>query len=158
MLAYCIELRERIVAFIDEGNRLKDAVETFRVSYSSIHRLMLQREKTGELSAKPHGGGNPGRFKPEDLALLGRLSEEHSDSYLHELADMLSKAGGPTVHLSTICNRLKELGLTRKKKTSMRPSKTPPKCRRNAISSVKRSQRSIHGSWSSPMNRASTEG
>lgn len=132
MRAYCQDLRERIVAFIDEGHLLRDAVETFKVSPSCVQGLLRRRDETGQFAAKPHGGGNPGKFRPDDLALLKRLCEEHPDAYLHELADLLAEAGGPRVKEATICRRLKALGLTRKKKPYVQPSKTQRTFRRSA--------------------------
>lgn len=155
MSCYSQDLRERVLAFLDEGNTYQDAVETFKISYSCVRALVRLREETGSLLPKPHGGGNPGRFRPEDLATLNRLSEEHPDAYLRELADMLEAAGGPRVQLSTLCERLKELGLTRKKKTSMQPSKTHRKYRRSAGHSATRSLPSIRENWSSSTSQGS---
>lgn len=146
MRAYCQDLRERVVAFVDEGQLLKDAVETFKVSPSFVQCLLRRRDETGEISAKPHGGGNPGSFRPEDLATLRRLSEEHPDAYLKELADMLEAAGGPRVQLPAICKRLKALGITRKKKAYAPPSKTSRKYKRSATHSARRSAPSTRGS------------
>ena len=129
MLAYSQDLRERIVWFVDEGHTCEDAVEIFKVSESCVRALLRQRDATGELSAKPHGGGNPGSFRPEDLELLRQLCEEDPDAYLRELAEKLVLAGGPRVHPATICRRLQMLGLTRKKKTFMQLNRTPQRCR-----------------------------
>lgn len=144
MRAYGQDLRERIVAFVDEGNLLSDAVETFKVSASSIQRLLRRRDETGEFASKPHGGGNPGRLGPEHLATLRKLCDEHQDAYLRELADLLEGAGGPAVRLSTIYKRLKAMGITRKKKHCGQKSKTAPRCRRSAKHSATRFSPSTH--------------
>lgn len=149
MRAYSQDLRERIVAFVDDGHLLKDAAETFDVSPSCVRGLLRRRDETGQIEAKPHGGGNPGKFGPDDLALLKRLCEEHPDAYLSELADMLAKAGGPQVQVPTICKRLKALGLTRKKKPCAQPSKTQRTFKRSAKLSAKPSLPSTHSRSSS---------
>lgn len=139
MRAYCQDLRERIVAFVDEGHLLRDAVETFKVSHSCVQGLLRRRDETGQFAAKPHGGGNPGRFRAQELTLLRTLSDEHPDAYLTELADLLAAAGGPRVQPSTICKRLTAMGITRKKKRCEPPSKTHRKSRPSVRHSVKRS-------------------
>ncbi|HEY9765803.1 MAG TPA: IS630 transposase-related protein, partial [Chroococcales cyanobacterium] len=67
MSGYSLDLRERVLAFIDEGQTYKDAVETFKISYSCVRALVRLRDETGTVNPRPHGGGNPGKFKPEDL-------------------------------------------------------------------------------------------
>ena len=151
MPAYSLDLRERIVAFFDEGHTIKDTVETFKVSVSCLRSLLRLRDRSGGLAARPPGGGHPSILRPEDLVTLRRLVEEQPDAYLRELADRLAEAGGPRVQPSAICKRLKELGLTRKKKISMQPSKTPTRFRSSAKPSVKRSRPSIQASSSSSM-------
>jgi transposase len=146
MRAYCQDLRERVVAFVDEGNLVGDAVETFHVSPSFVQWLLRRRDATGQFAAKPHGGGNPGSFSPENLACLARLSAEHPDAYLAELADLLHAAGGPRVHPSTVCKRLKALGITRKKKVYVPQSKTHRRFKRSARSSANRSATSTPAS------------
>ena len=138
MLAYSQDLRERIVWFVDEGNTVRDAAEVFKVSCSCIQGLLRRRNQRGDCAAKPHGGGNPGSFRPEDLVLLHQLCDEQPDAYLRELADRLALAGGPRVHPATICKHLLEMGLTRKKKTFMRPSETPKKLLNSVTSSSRR--------------------
>lgn len=144
MRAYSEDLRERVLAYVDEGNFFDDAVETFRVSATWLRALLRRREQTGRIDAKPHGGGNPGKFGPDDLALLKRLCEEHPDAYLGELADMLAAAGGPRVRVPTICKRLKALGLTRKKKSCEQQNKTQRPFRRSAKPSARPSPPSTH--------------
>lgn len=145
MSSYSLDLRKRVLTYIDEGHTYKDAVETFKVSYSCVRSLVRLYEETGDLSPKPHGGGNPGRFRSEDLETLCRLSEEHPDAYLRELADMLEAAGGPRVRPPALCERLKALDLTRKKKSCERPSRTHRKYKRSARPSSMRSLPSIRG-------------
>jgi transposase len=143
MSGYSLDLRERVLAFIDEGQTYKDAVETFKISYSCVRALVRLRDETGTVNPRPHGGGNPGKLKPEDLVLLRQLCEEHPDAYLRELADMLEAKIGLRVQPPALCERLKSLGLTRKKKAYMQPNRTHRKYWRNVTPSAKRSPPSI---------------
>ena len=76
---------------------------------------------------KPHGGGPSRELDAEDRAELRRLHEEDNDAYLHELADRLAERRGKRVGRNVIASELAEMGITRKKNTSERPSKTHPK-------------------------------
>ncbi len=50
-----IELRERVVAFVDEGNGHREAARHFRVSAKFVNDMIKLRRETGGLVAKRQG-------------------------------------------------------------------------------------------------------
>ena len=61
--SHSIELRERVVAFVDEGNSHRDAARHFRVLPKFVHDMVKLRRETGALLAKPQGNlGRTGKI------------------------------------------------------------------------------------------------
>lgn len=50
---YSLDLRERVLAFVDEGQTYQDAVDTFKISYSCLRTLVRLRDETGTLDPRP---------------------------------------------------------------------------------------------------------
>ena len=48
-------LRERIVAFVEEGHANREAARHFRVSPRFVNDLMILHREAGSLAAKPQG-------------------------------------------------------------------------------------------------------
>lgn len=121
MIAYSLDLRERIVAAYDarEGTQEQLAAR-FRVSVSFVAKLLRQRRRHGTIAPLPHGGGRPTAFDEQALARLREAVRATPDATLAELAD----ACGVSCSLATVFNALDRLGLTRKKSLAGRPSRT----------------------------------
>lgn len=115
-----MDLRVRVLAFIDDGQTYQDAVDTFRVSYSTVRDWVALRDEKGQPTPRPHGGGFPPKFKPEHLVLLRKLQDENSDAPYQELVEKLVAEGGPSVTPGTIGKRLRQMGYTRKKNAASR--------------------------------------
>ncbi len=47
--AYSIDLRERIVAFVEEGHTHRETAERFKVAISFINKLVKQKRDLGHL-------------------------------------------------------------------------------------------------------------
>jgi hypothetical protein len=76
---HSIELRERVVAFVDEGNSHRDAARHFRVSPKFVNDMVKLRRETGALLAKPQGNlGRTGKLRP--------MSQPPSNPIFHESA------------------------------------------------------------------------
>jgi transposase len=52
-----IELRERVVAFVDEGHGHREAARHFPVSPKFVNELIKLRRETGSLKPRPQGNG-----------------------------------------------------------------------------------------------------
>ena len=119
-----LELRQRVVAFVDEGNSHREAARHFRTSPKFVNDMIKLRRATGGLVPKPQGNGG-GCGKLSDLAdwVLARLAEK-GDLTLDELRLELEQEQGVTVHRSSVGHWLHRLGQSHKKKLCSPPSKS----------------------------------
>ncbi len=114
---YSQDLRDRILRAYDQGMKTKWIAEAFHVSPSWARRVKQRRRETGETTHRRMG--SPG-VTIVDRAQLNSLVCKHPDATLTELRVML----GVKCALSTLCEALKQLGFSLKKKRSMRRSRT----------------------------------
>ena len=121
---YSQDLRDRVLRAYDRGMRTKQIAETFGVSPAWARRVKQRRRETGETTARPMGG--PG-VTIVDRAQLAALVREHPDATLAELREYL----GVQCALSTLCMALKKMGVSFKKKRSMRRNRTGRTSRRD---------------------------
>jgi transposase len=137
MKPYSMDLRQRVLDDCDAGLATKDVAAKYSVSRSWVRRLKQRRRQTGEVAPRV---GTPGP-KPSWDAYADRLREavrQSPDATLAELGDRL----GLAVALSTLWRACKALGLSVKKKSSGRPSRTEPTSRRSGRSGKPPSRRS----------------
>jgi transposase len=125
--SYSLDLRERVVAKYDEGFSYDDVGELFSVHPRTVRRWVKQRDELGYLENRPHKGGPEPTLDEEGLAELRRLHEADNDAYLHELAERLSEKLGKPISVGIVGRKLLEMGITRKRNTLKRLSKTNPK-------------------------------
>jgi transposase len=145
-----LDLRQRIVATYDEGKWTQDEVaKRFRVSLGMVKKLLQQRRRTGEIEARHRFSGRKARLMPERGKELKGLVAKEPDITLAEIKGRLGLACTiPAIHQVLV-----KLGLTYKKRRSMRPSKTGPMSRKNdAAGSVAKAD-SILRDWSSSTSR-----
>src|SRR4051794_41774589 len=72
--AYSMDLRERIVAAVDEGMSQSQAAERFGVSLRSVERYLARRRATGGLAAtEQRPGREPRQRRPPQGRLPARL-------------------------------------------------------------------------------------
>jgi transposase len=145
-----LDLRQRIVATYDEGKWTQEEVaKRFRVSLGMVKKLLQQRRRTGEIEARHRFSGRKARLMPERGKELKGLVAKEPDITLAEIKGRLGLACTiPAIHQVLV-----KLGLTYKKRRSMRPSKTGPMSRKNdAAGSVAKAD-SILRDWSSSTSR-----
>ena len=65
-----IELRERVVGYVEEGHTHRASAERFRVSPRFVNDMVILKRETGCLEAKPQGHGGA----------VGKLSSTMSPS------------------------------------------------------------------------------
>ena len=116
-----VDLRERIVAAVDEGMSRRGAAKRFEVSESCAIKLVQLWKRTGSVAPARRGK------KPFALAghetLVRELVAAQPDITLEELQARLSTAG-IAVAISSIWRFLDSLGLTLKKRRSTPPSRS----------------------------------
>ena len=65
-----IELRERVVAFVEEGHSHRAAATHFRVSPRFVNNMMILKRETGSVSAMRQGhGGAASKLKDHGCLL-----------------------------------------------------------------------------------------
>ena len=145
-----LDLRQRIVATYDEGKWTQEEVaKRFRVSLGMVKKLLQQRRRTGEIEARHRFSGRKARLMPERGKELKGLVAKEPDITLAEIKGRLGLACTiPAIHQVLV-----KLGLTYKKRRSMRPSKTGPMSRKNdAAGSVAKADSTLRD-WSSSTSR-----
>jgi transposase len=115
--AYPQALRDRVLAACDRGMKTKEVAVLFAVSKSWVRRIKQRRREHGETTPRPCGGATVVKI---DLDRLARLVKQHRDATIRELHARL----GADCVASAVGVALKRLGLTLKKRQSMRRSKT----------------------------------
>ena len=116
-----LDLRRRIVETYDEGEWTQEEVaKRFRVSLGMVKKLLMQRRRTGQIAARHRFSGRKARLLPERGAELKRLVAKEPDLTLTEMKDRLKL----DCTIGAIHWVLGRLGLTYKKRRSMRLNKT----------------------------------
>jgi len=116
-----VELRERVVGFVESGHSHRCAAERFQVSPRFVNDMVILKRTTGSLQAKPQGHQGGGKLQDHHSWLQERIAT-NGDLTLDELCVEL-KERGISVHRSSICRLFQRLGLSHKKK---------PDCQRTA--------------------------
>lgn len=132
---YSQDLRERVIAAVDSGTGAYVAAPLFRVSVSYIYKALIRRRVTGEVTARPSGGGPRPKLAPHDDALRARIAAE-PDITLAELQAWLLAERQVTVSIGCLSNRLQFLDLPLKKSRSELPSRigwTSPRLGRSGV-------------------------
>src|SRR6478672_6790456 len=89
---YSLDLRKRVVGFIEAGHSRHASAAHFGVSVSFVVKLMKNYQQTGSLAPKPSGGRRHSKLDPHRAFLLARLAE--ADMTMPELSAELATATG----------------------------------------------------------------
>ena len=148
--ALSLDLRERIVAAYDgeEGTKAEVA-QRFKVSLGMVKKLLAQRSRTGDLRARYRYCGRKAKLQPEQGARLKALVQQEPDLTLAEIKERLELS----CTIGAIHWVLARLGLTYKKRRSMRPSKTVLTSPRRAGNGGAARAGSTRPGWSSSTSR-----
>jgi transposase len=111
---YSLDLRERVVRFVEAGHSRHAAAAHFGVSVSFVVILMRNYRKTGSLAPKASGGRRHSKLDPHRAFLLGRVAEK-DDITMPELAAELAAAAGVQVAPASISRWLIRNGYRFKK-------------------------------------------
>jgi transposase len=117
-----MDLRSRALAALAEGMSCRASAVRFGVAAVTVIRWYYQRRNTGTYTAKPQGGDTRSRRIDAHAHTIQALHEARRDITLDELRRELSQAG-VTVAISTLHRFFARRGMTRKKRTGMRPSR-----------------------------------
>lgn len=114
---YSLDLRERIVGYVEAGHSARAAARVFGVSASTAVRLAAVHRRGGTIAPKPQGRapGTVGKLAAHIGFLLKKVKSE-PDITLAELASALRQAKGVEVQLSSIHRALIRAGYSYKKR------------------------------------------
>ena len=118
MRAYSMDLRERVLKDVDGGMTTVAVAAKYSVSPALVRRLKQRRKATGEVAPRVPKPRPPARAAHADR--LRAAIATTPDATLAELKARLAL----TVSLATLWRAVRDLGLTVKKKSSGRPSRT----------------------------------
>jgi transposase len=121
---YSQDLRERVVAYVEQGVSARAAAKRFDVSVSTAVRWVQRWRLEGQVEARAMGGDHRSRLK-EHRSLVLELIARQPDLTLQEIRSALASSG-ITVGLMTVWRFLAAHKLTLKKRACTPPSKTAP--------------------------------
>lgn len=123
--ALSVDLRERVIAAIDEGMSCRGAAARFGVSAASAIRWRALERRQGDVRPGALGGDRrSGRIEAQADVILG-LIEERPDITLAEIEAVLAERG-VAVSGSSIWRFFDRRGITLKKSRRTRTSKAAP--------------------------------
>ena len=90
--SYSLDLRKRVVRFVEAGHSCHAAARHFEVSVAFAVRLMAAFRATGSLAPKPEGGWRYSKLDPHCDFLVRRVAEK-ADITMPQLAAELAALG-----------------------------------------------------------------
>lgn len=115
---YSLDLRERVMAHVDDGSTRRGAAVYFGVSPSFVVLLSQRRQSTGSLSpavqGRPRGSGKLASHRDFLVAEI----KARPDMTMPELAARLQAEKGVTAHPSSLSRVLCAAGFTYKKNSA----------------------------------------
>ena len=120
-----LDLRERIVAVVDEGLSRRQAAARFSISPTTAIRW-CQRKASGKLAPARQGGDRRSHRIEAHADLILAAVAAAPDVTLEELRAKLIDAHGACFGLTTIWRFFDRRGITYKKRPRMPPSSSVP--------------------------------
>ena len=90
---YSLDLRERVVSYVEAGHSRRAAAAHFRVSHSFVINLMTALRERGAVTPKALGGWRHSKLDPHRVFILRRVAEK-DDISMPELAGEPQAASG----------------------------------------------------------------
>jgi len=90
--AYSLDLRRRVVRFVDAGHSRHEAASRFDVSVAFVVKLVAAWRASGSYASKPEGGWRYSKLDPHRVWLEQRVDQK-ADITMPELAEELAAKG-----------------------------------------------------------------
>jgi transposase len=117
MKPYSIDLRERVVSAIEQGDSsFRKVAQRFCVSKNCVERWVTQKRTQGHVVPRKQGGSVSAVMEHQDQLMA--IFEKQTDATLAEYCELLFDATGLWVSQSTMCRTFQRLDLPRQKKHS----------------------------------------
>jgi transposase len=124
MKAYSQDLRERVLAAVQEGEQSQAQIaKQFKIGLSTLELWLRRRRETGHCVALPHGGGRTRTLQDCERFLRAEVKQQPAVT-LEELCTRVADAHGVPASPSMMCRELQRLQLPRKKRPSTTASET----------------------------------
>ena len=114
-MAYSLDLRKRVLAALERGMEVDEAVSTFQVGRSTIFRWQAQQRTTGTLMARTSPGRTRLIAEGAEAGLRAQL-EQQPDATLAQHVAAWSDTDHPSVSVATMARAIARVGWTRKKR------------------------------------------
>jgi transposase len=114
MRAYSIDLKERLVRAVADGQPMREAARRFGVAVTTVKRALVQQRETGSLTRKPIPGCPRRIGKDQDAILRARL-EDAPDATVLEHCAWWAEHQGQELSEATMWRAMHRLGWTHKK-------------------------------------------
>lgn len=130
-MAYSMDFRRKVVEIYEINKSLRKTADTLHVSYKFVQDI-VKRSKAGEsIAPRPHGGGNPAKIQDIHIPFLMEMIESENDLRLEDMCQRLYEKFSLKIAVSTLCETLGRLGISRKKNFSRSSSRQERKCIKN---------------------------
>lgn len=127
--AHSQELRDLVLAAIDEGKAVEDVAALYKVDRSYIYKVVARRRLTGETTARAQRCHLGWKLALYHEAIRAQVAAQ-PDATLDELCAWLLRTHGVSSSQGGMWNTLARLRLTLKKRPAARPSRRGPTSRR----------------------------
>ena len=107
-----IEMRKKMVAAVERGEAVNAVARRFEVTPQGLRKLLRTVRSRGDLTPRRPGPKKPIKLTPTDDAKMLELIERDPGITLNAIRAQLSVE----VAESTVCRRLKKLGVSLKKR------------------------------------------
>ena len=125
--AYPIELREKVLAAYHDGEgTFAELGERFKIGEATVNRWVSRERRTGSVAASPMGGGRRSVFDEQGEEFITHVLAEVPDTTGVELVAAYAEEFGITVGVSTMNEKLRRMGYTRKRGSSVRQLPSEP--------------------------------
>jgi len=129
MNAYSLDLRERVIQKLLEGELQAEVAEQFAISLSTVEKWWRQWRETASIAPQTSVPG-PTRTLTAHATTLRALVKQQPDATLAELCDRMASKTGVQASPSMMCRELQILALPRKKKTLHDSQRDTPRVKR----------------------------
>ena len=110
-MAYSLDLRERIVEAVHEGQKHQEVAERFKVGVATVRRY-LSRARAGEGLAAKAPLGRSAAIPAEAYELLRTQVRQHLDATLARHCELWEAQQGVRVSVSAMCRALQRAKLS----------------------------------------------
>ena len=119
-----VELRSRVITFVEAGHGHREAARHFFVSPKFVNDLVILKRETGALAPRRQGNHAIGKLTPYDGWLRERLAVK-GDLTLDEIVVEMATEHGVSVHRGSVGRWLHRLGLSHKKNAARQRTAAP---------------------------------